>query len=194
MTPLRREVRVERLLGQTRQRRLGAAITQGDDGDPRKHRGLLHGREQVLERGGRVVGVVGRVVNDDRRPGATACAHSTSSEASPTMSRFCVVTPFWSTIWKLGGAGIPKNWSNVVQIGPERGVDSLLDDGDRLAGTVAGDGRAAGAGEADLVDAVGVAKLRGADLAAEERQLAGERIGIRVGVDKRFEFASVNAR
>ena len=54
-------------------------------------------------------------------PGAIACAHSTSSEASPTMSRFCVVTPFWSTTWKLGGAGMPKNWSKVVRSAPSVG-------------------------------------------------------------------------
>ena len=48
-----------------------------------------------------------------------------------------------------------------IQIGTERGVDPLLDDGDRLAGTVAGDRGAPGAGEADLVDAVGLPKLAG---------------------------------
>ena len=96
-----------------------------------------------------------------------------------------MVTPFWSTTWKLGGAGIPKNWSKVCQIGAERGIDPFLDDGDRLAGTVAGDGGAAGAGEADLVDAVGVPKLRGGDLAAEERQLAGDRVRFRSRVGER---------
>ena len=65
------EVRVERLLVQPRrgEGRLGLAITQGDDRDPRKLRGLLHRFDQVFERGGRVVGLVGRVVNDDRRTG-----------------------------------------------------------------------------------------------------------------------------
>ena len=67
-------------------------------------------------------------------------------------------------------AGGSRNSEELVegsQIGTERGVDPLLDDGDRLAGTVAGDGRAPGAREADLVDAVGLPKLRRADLTAE---------------------------
>ena len=68
---------------------------------------------------------------------------------------------------EAGGSRDAEELVEGRQVGAERGVDPLLDDGDRLAGAVAGDGRAPGAREADLVDAVGVPELRGADLAAE---------------------------
>ena len=194
MTPGRREVRVERLLVEPGrgESRLGNAITQRDDRDARQRRGLLHRREQVFDGRGRVVGVVGRVVDDDRRAGGDR------------VRPLDVERGLADDVEVLGGdsvlvhdleAGRSRNSEELVegrQVGRERGVDPLFDDGDRLAGAVAGDGRAARAREADLVDAVGLAKLRRADLAAEERQLAGDDIRIAARSTNWLKLASVN--
>ena len=143
---------------------------------------MLHGVEQVEKRGGRVVGVVGRVVDDDRRTGRDR------------VRPLDVERRLAHDVEVLGGDSVlvhdlearrsrnPEELVEGMQIGAERGVDPFLDDRDRLAGTVAGDGGAAGTGEADLVDAVGVAELRGGDLAAEERELAGDRVRFQVGI------------
>ena len=102
--------------------------------------------------------------------GAMACAHSTSSASSSSQfpgdsgprrvdARQAAVPPVWSSFRKLGGSGRPYCRSNcarslVAEVGggavDQRGVIIGVDDGDGLAGAVAGD-RA----EGDGVEAVG---------------------------------------
>ena len=143
--------------------------------------------EQVVQRGGRVVGVVGRVVDDDRRPGRDRVC---PLDVERRLAHHVEVLGGDAVLVHDLEAGRIRNPEELVegmQIGGDRGIDPLLDDRDRLAGTVARDGGAAGTGEADLVDAVGVPELRGADLAAEERQLTRDAYTFP-------EAGSVNAR
>ena len=103
-----------------------------------------------------------------------ACAHSTSSASSSSqlpgipapagsMPGRSEVPPVWSSFVKLGGSGRPYCRSNsarslVAEVGggavDQAGVVVGVDDGDRLAGPVAG-GRA----EGDAVVAVGQGHL-----------------------------------
>ena len=154
---------------------LGHAITQRDDRDPRKLRRLLHRFDQVSNRGDRVVGLVGRVVHDDRRTGGDRVRPLDVERGLADNVGFGVVTPFWSTTWKLGGAGIPKNWSKVVRSAPSVGSTPSSTMAIVWPAPSPGTVRAAGAREIDLVDAIGLPKLRRADLTAEERQLRAER-------------------
>ena len=124
----------------------------------------------------RVVGLVRRVVNNDRRirrdrMGPLDVERSFAHDVDVLGGHSVLVDDLEA--WWVGNA---VELVEGLQIGFERGVDAFLDDGDRLAGAGTGDRCAARAGKADLVHAIGLPKLRGRDLAAEERKLAGDRV------------------
>ena len=135
---------------------LGLAITQRDDRDARQERRLVHRVDQVEIRGRRVVGQVGRVVDDDRRAGRDRMRPFDVERGFAHDARFCVVTPFWSTTWKLGGSGMPKYWSKVCRSASSVGSTPSSTMAIVWPAPVPATVVPPGAGEADLVDAVGL--------------------------------------